>query len=200
MSTSTPLLDPGIALVLLAAGSARRFGGDKLSAECGGKRLIEWALEAAEKAGFVTRTIVLPVGKESLMTSVSGWQVVENPAPDEGLASSIRVAVKAVGTAQRLVIALADMPLVAPSHLRALALADGTVFTEHSAGRAGVPAAFPRSAFRQLSELKGDRGAAILAATIDHTMLSPADPSNLIDVDTPAALAQASDLLGALRR
>ncbi|MEO1968649.1 MAG: nucleotidyltransferase family protein [Sphingomonadaceae bacterium] len=200
MSTSTPLLDPGIGLVLLAAGSARRFGGDKLSAECGGKRVIDWAMEAAEDAGFVTRMIIVPTNNQSLVAGAPGWQVVDNPAPDEGLASSIRFAVKAGGTAQRLVFALADMPLVEPEHLRALALSEGTVFTAHSAGHAGVPAAFPRGAFRQLLGLKGDRGAAALAGTIDHTMLSPADPLSLIDVDTPAALTEVSDRLAAVRR
>jgi molybdenum cofactor cytidylyltransferase len=56
------------------------------------------------------------------------------------------------------------------------------------AGISGVPAIFPRSAFRQLSELRGDVGArALLRRNTDRLVRVPM-PSAAVDVDTPEDL------------
>ncbi len=199
MSNCTPPLDPDIAIVLLAAGRARRFGGDKLSAPCAGMALALWAMRAAGEAGFATRLIVVQSPAPAFAVA-DGWTIVENPAPEDGLASSLRMGVRAAASARRIVVALADMPLIEARHLRALALADGSVFTAYPGWRAGVPAAFPVAIFPRLLSLEGDRGAMAIAAAIAHTTLDPDDPRSLIDVDTPAALAAASAQLARRRR
>ena len=196
MSTSKPSpLDTAIALVLLAAGQSNRFGSDKLSQPLGGATVAAWSLAAAERAGFATKVMVVSPGRAPYADALTGWRVATNPDAGEGIASSIRAGIGAVPQATRLVFALADMPLVEPAHLRALALAPAVAFTDYSGGRAGVPAGFPASAFPLLLGLEGDRGAASLLPMLDRHKLIRTDPGSLVDVDTPAALARASELL-----
>lgn len=179
-------LPPSITFVLLAAGSGSRFGGGKLLAPLAGQPLWHHAADAAARAGFATRIMVT---RDDGPAAPDGWQRIVNAAPDEGIASSIRAGVAAAGGADRIVLALADMPFVDPAHLRALALADGTVFTAQPDGGRGIPAGFGRAAFAVLSSLTGDRGAGG-AAWRDAKVLS-ADPGSLRDIDTPADLGAA---------
>lgn len=179
-------LPPSIAFVLLAAGSGSRFGGGKLLAPLAGRPLWNHAADAAARAGFVTRIMVT---RDDGPVAPDGWQRIVNAAPDEGIASSIRAGVAAAGGADRIVLALADMPFVDPAHLRALALADGTVFTAQPDGGRGIPAGFGRAAFAVLSSLTGDRGAGG-AAWRDAKVLS-ADLHSLRDIDTSADLGAA---------
>lgn len=176
------------AIALLAAGRASRFGGGKLDAPCAGKPLGLWAVEAAERAGFERRLIVVPEPAPRFAQTLEGWTAIPNRDAAEGIAASIRHAVAAAGGARRLVIALADMPLVAPDHLHALATGNGSLFTTYPTGRAGVPAAFDASAWPALSAVTGDRGA---ASAFPGAPAITVDPATLIDVDSAADLAEA---------
>ena len=155
-----PPLDRGIGIILLAAGRGTRFGGDKLSRDLRGKPLCPRA----------------------------GWEAVINHHADEGMGSSIAAGVAAAAPkCERLVIALADMPLVEPGHFRDLARLRGTVFTRYDDGAEGPPAAFPKKAFAALQTLTGERGARHLDLGETDTLI-PANGHMLADVDTPAAL------------
>jgi CTP:molybdopterin cytidylyltransferase MocA len=186
-------LDPAIAVALLAAGRASRFGADKLAAELAGKPVWQWAADAVAAAGFQARIAVVgPDGTPAGLARQSGWQIACNQNPADGLASSIRLAVHAAASARRLVIVLADMPFVDAAHLRALAFGDGAAFTRLPGGRGGVPAAFPASDFAVLAALEGDRGAAALADRPGTVLIEPAAREALLDVDRPADLARAA--------
>lgn len=188
-------IDPSVACVLLAAGSARRFGGGKLFAPLGGRPLWQWAAGRLEAAGFVSRYLVVK-GADDLQPERPGWQRVENPSAEEGIASSIRAGVRAAANHARVVIALADMPFVDPSHLAALARHSGTVFTRFPDGRPGCPAAFPAKAFPDLMELRGDKGAAFLCTALGGTTsTSPGGVAATFDVDSDADLVEAEDIL-----
>ena len=188
-------IDPSVACILLASGSARRFGGGKLSAPLGGLPLWEWAASRLEQAGFVSRYLVINPGDEVQPTR-SGWDRIENPSAEEGIASSIRTGVQSASDQSRIVIALADMPFVDPAHLAALARSDGAVFTRFPDGRPGCPAAFPASAFASLLELRGDRGAATLCPTLGGTTKAPPDGAlTTFDVDRDADLSEAERML-----
>ena len=188
-------IDPSVACILLAAGSARRFGGGKLYAPLGGRPLCEWAAGRLEAAGFVSRYLVVKGGDDP-HPGRPGWQLVENPSAEEGIASSIRAGVLAAAGHARVVIALADMPFVDPNHLAALAGGEGTLFTRFPEGRPGCPAAFPADAFPDLLELRGDRGAAALCASLGGTTrTSPGGASATFDVDSDADLTKAEQML-----
>ena len=180
---------PDVALVLLAAGRASRFGGGKLLAPLDGKPLVEWAMEATDAAGFAHKIVVCR--SDDAIKEREGWTRVDNADADHGLSSSIRCGVAAAEDASRIVITLADMPFVDPEHLRRLSNDSGVEFTAYPDGRRGCPAAFPPSAYPALMALDGDRGAASLDLP-GARLISPSDPATLRDIDTPRDLAAAS--------
>ena len=185
-SASASVVDPEVGLILLAAGQALRFGGGKLVAPFRGRALWEWAAVAAETAGFTRRYLVvapdLPLGRRK------GWELVVNPRAVEGMGTSIAAGVAAAHSCRRIVIALADMPLIEPAHLQRLAEAQGSVFTRYPDGRSGSPAAFSSDVFDRLETLDGDRGARSLDLGEVQT-IAPDQPINLTDVDTRGDLA-----------
>lgn len=97
---------------------------------------------------------------------------------------------KALGA---VLIALGDMPLIAPSHVeRMLDAFDGTAVASALAGRPQPPALFGRCHFAALARLEGDKGARDLLA---NARLVEADPVMLSDVDTAADFARVRRLL-----
>ena len=181
-------IDPGTGVILLAAGRSRRFGGDKLTAPFKGKPLWSWAADAAREAGLSDRYLV--TGPHSSIVAAEGWQIVVNAQADKGMGTSIAAGLEAAAaTCDRLVVILADMPLVTPDHLRRLANADGTVFTRYDEAGFGCPAAFPRSAFEKLRTLRADRGARAIRLN-DATTIDPDEGTSLVDIDTAQDLSR----------
>ena len=188
-------IDPSVGCILLAAGSAKRFGGGKLFASLGGQPLWEWAAASLESAGFTSRYLVVNA-EEGPSPERPGWSRVENSRAHEGIASSIRAGVRAASHHSRIVIALADMPFVDPSHLARLARRGGAIFTRFPEGRPGCPAAFPTGAFPTLCTLRGDKGAASLCGSLSGETEPPPDGSRaLFDIDNDADLAQAEIMI-----
>jgi len=175
-----------IAVAVLAAGLGRRFGGNKLEALCAGKPLGRWAIEAAEAAGLGRGMIV--TGPEGV-SFAEGWTKLVNPAPDDGLGSSLALAARLalMDGAETLPVLLADMPLVTADYLRELAGQAAPAATRYPKGHAGVPALLDRSLIELASRLSGDHGAGPLLK--DATLLD-APPGMLRDVDTPEDLAE----------
>ncbi|MGB3167115.1 MAG: nucleotidyltransferase family protein [Alteraurantiacibacter sp.] len=184
-----PKLDPSIGIILLAAGRGRRYGRDKLQEIYRGRPLWTWAAKAADEAGFVKRYLVRR--EHSSVGNRAGWQDIINPDADEGMGTSIAAGVDAGQSCSRLVVTLADMPLVEPEHLVRLALGSGTVFTRYTNGNSGSPAAFPSSAFCDLRSLSGEAGARCLSLA-GVSAIEPCNNASLSDVDTEADLISLS--------
>jgi len=123
----------------------------------------------------------------------SPGSVVINQEWREGLASSIRAGVARLPAAcSAVMLLLADQAAVTAEDLKRLA-GSWRKQPQHMAaalysGSCGAPAIFPRSAFRSLSELRGDTGArALLVRNPDRVVRVPM-PSAAVDVDTPEDL------------
>lgn len=175
-----PLPEPRTGVVLLAAGQAKRFGGGKLMAEFHGRPLWERAAETAEAIDFSERVVV--IGPDSTIESRLGWMRVENQFAEQGMGTSIAAGVRALTNCDRVIIMLADMPLVSRTHLDRLIAAQGVAFTRYPDGSAGCPAIFPRSVFPLLETLNGDRGARSLGLG-DAELIAPPHERQLADVD-----------------
>ncbi|CAN5135215.1 NTP transferase domain-containing protein [soil metagenome] len=191
---ATPLI------AILAAGRATRFGGGKLDAPCAGKPLGQWVIDAVATAGAAPGLIVTgptaPAFAQAAMWD--GWTLVTNPAPEEGLGTSVALAARHAECveADALVLLLADMPLVSPEAIRALVEpADHPVALRYPSGRPGVPARFPAAMFADLASLTGDRGAASLLGERADLRLIDGDAAAVTDVDDAASLARAEALL-----
>lgn len=187
----TPELKTGV--VLLAAGRAKRFGGDKLIAEFHGRPLWEKAAQTAETIDFSERVVV--IGPDSPIKSRSGWMRVENPFAEQGMGTSIAAGVRALVECDRVIIMLADMPFVSRMHLDRLIAAKGVAFTCYPDGSAGCPAIFPRSVFPLLETLTGDRGARSLDLG-EAELIAPSQESHLTDIDEPSDLQRLTSVTG----
>ncbi len=182
-------------VAVLAAGSARRFGGGKLDAMLAGKRVGQWVLDAVESAGLQTGVIV--VGDEvPAFASESSWPKLTNPKAADGLGTSIAAAAaRALTQGRPLLVLLADMPLVEPLHLSQLLDGGKSTATGWRGGNAGVPALIGPRLLPHAAALTGDTGAGSLLSNDPGVRRVDADPSMLLDIDEPADLARAEELL-----
>lgn len=183
--------------VILAAGRAERFGGDKLNSLCAGRPLGHWALQRASDAGFDTGLVVCSENQAEFLTAFPNWTIRQIVNPSAQMSDSLHCAVRYASAirAEAILILLADMPLIRPQHLRNLAKKDGTAATLYPDGRTGVPAKIPEQHYSQLLSLQGDRGAASWLNHAPHLTRIEAPAWSLLDVDTPEALAEAERLL-----
>lgn len=171
-----------LAAVVLAAGSARRFGSDKLSASFNGKPLVSHAILAA-LAAPVTRVIV--VAHPALAIEEQPRLDVVRLASD-ALSDSLRAGLLAAGDVDGLFVFLGDMPLV--PHVAAARLAERlgnayAVMPLH-AGKPGHPVLLSRRALADVPGLEGDAGAGKLLRMRDDVVFDEcSDPLIHADVD-----------------
>lgn len=180
--------------VVLAAGGGRRFGGRKQLQAYRGTPLVTRAVRLAESV----------CGSRTLLVAGSDWRpVVDACAPLEGflvrnadwqsgIGSSIAAATRAIaGSADALLLLLADQPLITREHLEALIDAwDGSprlIVATAFAGVAGPPVLFPARYFPALKALSGDRGARSVLAAADDVRTLPFAPA-AVDIDRPGDL------------
>ncbi|MXP41540.1 NTP transferase domain-containing protein [Altererythrobacter soli] len=189
----------GLAIAILAAGSASRFGGGKLDAELAGKPLGRWALDTALEVEHERLAVVVGDAVPEF-ARVAGCEVLVNDRAGEGLGTSAALAAKwaAESGSEALLILLADMPLVSRATLGRLASAAlaGTPASVHYPERQpGVPAAFPAVLFPALQMLSGDVGAARVLRGRTDVMMTETATDELLDVDRLEELAEVAELL-----
>lgn len=181
--------------VLLAAGSGRRFGGNKLLHPLPDGEPLGVAAARHLVAAVPEVLAVVRAGDRDLATALEdlGLIVVENLGADSGMGSSIAVAVGASPRAGGWLIALGDMPWIQPATIVGLAdaLTNGaSMVAPVCAGRRGHPVGFSSKWGASLGKLHGDTGARTLIAThASELLLKPvSDDGVLRDVDYPSAL------------
>jgi molybdenum cofactor cytidylyltransferase len=180
-----------VALVL-AAGAARRFGSDKLSAPFRGEPLIRHAIRAA-RAAPVARVIIVH-GDRTEPGEWPGAPAVDSVRIASGtLSESLKAGVAAAGDAEGAFVFLGDMPLVPPDIAGRLAalLGDAFAAVPRCAGKNGHPVLLSRRAFSEVARLAGDEGAGrLLRQRDDVVFLDVADEAILLDVDRAEDLAR----------
>jgi CTP:molybdopterin cytidylyltransferase MocA len=183
-----------LAVALLAAGGATRFGGGKLDAECAGKPLGRWALEAALAVPHERLAVV--VG-DPAPAFARGCALLVNERAAEGLGTSAALAARWAAGSDALLILLADMPLVPGETLRELVAADGPAAVAYPGNKPGAPACFPAALFPALEALTGDSGAAQVLRGLPNVTLTAVPAEELRDVDRPEDLADIAAILRA---
>ena len=184
----------GVALVLLAAGRARRFGADKLAQDLAGKPVAHHAAAKLAALPFATRIAVCSAATPPLRAW--GYSVVALEPDGAPLSRSIALGVAAAerSGASAILLALADMPLVPLTHFRALVEAfEGSPLATLAGDTPMPPAMFGRASFAALGQLTGDRGARDLIGVADTL---PLDRLLALDIDTPADLVRAERIIG----
>ena len=184
------------AALVLAAGAARRFGGDKLSAAFHGEPLIHHAIRAA-RAAPVARVIVVCSDRLALDDGLGDWpgeppvEVVR--IASTALSQSLQAGVAAAGRASGLFVFLGDMPLI-PHHVAGAlvaALGDRFAAVPRCEGRNGHPVLLSARAFGEIASLTGDEGAGrLLKRRDDVAFVETRDEGILLDIDRAEDLAR----------
>ena len=191
-----------IGAIVLAAGSSRRFNGDKRKATLpNGKMVIQQSVETALSC-FDEVTLALRDGDNAFSAELS--LLINNPklnivqAPDSalGMGHSLANAIRQVNDWDGVFVFLADMPhlrLTTIAHLKAAFTAnekDSPIIAPLHDGQLGHPVGFAASYFDALAALTGDKGAkpVINANAAKVIKVTVNDTGVLKDIDTPEDL------------
>lgn len=190
------------AVVVLGAGQGTRFHPTeaKLAATLGMESVLAHTLRHAlssrlpvvvvvseglveEAARLVARRDLVIVGQSALQAG-------------QGLGESIAAGVAARATAPGWVILPADMPLVRPATIRAVAAAlpQHAVSVAQHRGLKGLPIGFSSEMVSELLRLSGDQSLRRILARYPSHAVEVDDPGVLEDIDTPADLVRVRGL------
>ncbi|WEK47754.1 MAG: NTP transferase domain-containing protein [Candidatus Andeanibacterium colombiense] len=186
-------MNGGLAIAILAAGSARRFGGGKLDAELNGRPLGSYAVAAVRALGKPKIMVGRPIPDfASAALALGEATLLKNRRAEEGLGTSVALAAMQASAAgaDALLLLAADMPLVRAETLAALVAAVGEHPSAvlHPDGHPGIPACFPPGWYAKLAGLEGDQGAGKLLRDAEVTLVE-VGPDELRDVDRPEDLS-----------
>ena len=192
--------DLNIVGLLLAAGSATRFGSDKLQHALphGVSIAVQSARHLKPELGRVV-AVVRP-GSDELSKALKseGCEIVVCENAAEGMGASLACAARAAAhfepNADGYLIALADMPFLRRTTIAAVrdALAAGApLAAPYFRARRGHPVGLSRKFFQDLLTLQGDEGAKRLLAAHEKQMIKipVGAPGELRDIDRPEDLA-----------
>lgn len=186
---------PSLHAIVLAAGASTRFGSPKQLVRVDGRPLMHAVVSRAVEVAGHSVTVVLGAHAVDLapLLKHTPASIVINREWSEGLASSIRAGVARLpGSCSGVMLLLADQAAVTAEDLKRLAGSwrrqpEYIVAAQYGA-TLGAPAVFPRSCFRDLAELRGDRGAhSLFKRNPDRVVRVPME-SAALDIDTPEDL------------
>lgn len=191
-------MDSRPAVIVLAAGKGSRFLGaeHKLAQRLGGSTVLGATLRNAIASHLQVIVVTTAAFAELARRYVAARDVIVLPdagspgLPASGMGHSIGVGVGARPQASGWLMLPADMPLVLPTTLQAVArqLVQNAVVYAQFKGRRGHPVGFSAELYSELVTLDGDEGARRLVSRYPSLGLEVNDPGVLVDVDTLADL------------
>ena len=173
------------------------MGRAKLELDLGGRTVFERSLSALLDSPVDRILVVQPASVGLGVPATDRVQVVTNPHPEDGLASSIRTGMAAVpGDTRAVLLALADKPLLQSEtvamlidrfHQEGLPI----VYPTYQ-GTQGHPVLVASELFSELVRVEGDSGAKpLLRKFAKRTVeVETNDEGILLDIDTPEDYAQ----------
>ena len=183
-----------LACVLTAAGQSRRFGEDKLRLSVRGSPMGVHAMEILLQAPFALRVLVTDIDKRYLIQTAQekGFDVVINPAPEQGMSFSVRMGtehIRRAGSYDGILYAVADQPHLSASTVNRLVAAferePHCIWAPEANGRRGNPVIFPADLFTELLQISGDRGGRqVIAAHPELLRTISVTTEELKDIDT----------------
>lgn len=183
-----------VAAIVLAAGSSRRMGRNKLLLEIEGETLVRRVVRAAGEAGLDRVVVVLGHDEARVRAQLEGLscETVVNPEHARGAGTSVHAGVRHVAAeADAAVIVLADMPFVTAAMIAALAdryraTRAPVVFSRYGIVQA-PPTLYDRSLFAELLAIDDDRGGKEVVLRHQAEAEAVAWPEDALhDIDSPA--------------
>ncbi len=185
-----------IAGILLAAGTSSRFGSNKLLHTMNDGRTI-LSVSAGKLQYSVDHTLAVIRPDDDTGAALLDELGIEKLVCDQankGMGASLSCGVQAMPDAKGWIIALADMPFIAPETYAGVvaSIKSGSLLAAPFYNfKRGHPVGFSATLFNELVVLQDDTGAKNLIAKHADELhaLECDDPGVIRDVDTPADLA-----------
>jgi len=154
-----------VTALVLAAGSSRRMGAEnKLLLPFKGKPVISHVVDNL-KASQVQDILVVTGYEAEKISKMAECSVIHNPDHQQGMGTSIVAGVKGISEkTDAVLICLADMPLITSDIIDQVIAgfdpaAGKTIVVPENDGCTGHPVLFGRDFFKDLKDLKNNRGA-----------------------------------------
>ena len=179
--------------VVMAAGSAKRFGANKLASQLRGRSLILRSLEAVPPEAFHQVVVVTQYPEIMRIVKEFHFASILNDQPQEGLSRTIHLGLTALRDCDGVLFQVSDQPLLRRESILALTeqwrlRPEGISALGHGGVR-GNPCVFPSTLYSELMALTGDRGgSAVIRRHEDLLTLLEVPAEELYDVDTAEAL------------
>jgi molybdenum cofactor cytidylyltransferase len=177
-----------LAVLILAAGTSSRLGEPKQLLKIGNDSLIK---NAVKKALKISSNVCVVLGHKSdeIIDEIKNLpiSIIVNPNYTEGMASSISYGINNLLKSDKVLIMLCDQPFIPLSHYIKLVeksiANENTIICSKYQNRFAVPSIFPKNYYKNLEELKGDKGA---KKFLDENPLKfvSLDDEFSIDIDT----------------
>lgn len=181
--------------IILAAGTASRFGEPKQLLDWEGIPLVRKAAKTAINAGLAPVIVVLGAYQQKVRMALKGLPVIPvyNPDWENGMSTSLKTGLDAITPDVAAVIfLLADQPMVTVPLIRALVDTHAATLSPLVApqveGKRANPCLFDRVTFHDLLNLHGDVGGRSLFSQPERFPVAWVpweDRGLLIDIDTP---------------
>ncbi|MFC4267370.1 nucleotidyltransferase family protein [Polaribacter marinivivus] len=182
-----------IAIVILAAGKSLRMGFAKQIIRINNEPLLKITLDKIESISEDTYC-VLGANKDLILEEIhfNNTVVIDNLNYEKGLSSSISICIeffeKKNLNYDGVLFVLGDQPAIETEYFLSII----KTFNEHKTkiiatnydGKAGVPALFPKSFFKELKIIKGDKGAREILKNKPKSIIFESFKTNLVDIDT----------------
>ena len=190
MASAAPIVG-----ILLAAGSSSRFGSDKLLHPLADETPLGLAAAQRLRPACDRVLAVVRPGSDRLadLLAAEGFELVASADARLGMGHSLAAGIRAAADAAGWLVALADMPYIAPASYGRVAgalRAGGRIVVPEYRGRPGHPVGFAKEWGERLAALAGDEGARRIVAAFPEAIVRCAldDPGIVRDVDQVADL------------
>ncbi len=183
-------------IIILAAGASTRLGSPKQLVQIAGRPALQHVVSNATAVAGSSVSVVLGSQASDItrMLQHASASVLINRQWEEGIASSIRCGMSALSSAcDAVMLVLGDQVAVTASDLKRLMAAwngqDSVLAASVYSGQLGVPAIFPRFAYSELMQLRGDQGAKAIINRYASRLMHVPMPNAAYDLDTPDDVA-----------
>jgi len=182
-----------IGCVVMAAGNARRYGGNKLAAQLQGRSLILRTLEAVPGDLFDSVVVVTQYPEIIDLVKEFHFSSVHNAHPEYGISHTIELGLTGLRDCGGVLFLVSDQPLLRRESVAELvrfwkAQPDKIAALGHNGVR-GNPCLFPARFFPELMELQEDHGGnTVIRRHEEDLVLMEVAAQELTDVDTPQAM------------
>lgn len=179
-----------IVALVMAAGSASRFGSCKSVVDIGGTTPLQKVVDTLTAVGIDDIRVISGAWHRAIADALpANTSLHYNPNWQNGLGSSIAFGANTVSDGDGILIVLADQIALQLSDLKDLLdCFDGQhSVCAHYSGKRGVPAIFAQQHWPALRQLSGDSGAKQLLHD-DTAIVAVELPNAAVDIDTQQQL------------